>query len=166
MLRSKQHVYRRAFSLVELVIVIVIIGVIAAIAIPRLSRGATGADEAGLRGDLAVLRNAVELYASEHSGDYPDSDIINQLTMYTDASGGTNATKTSAFKFGPYIRKPFPALKVGDNAGSNDVLIVASGAPAVNETGGEGWVYSSDTGDIIANSDETAEDGVTTFDQF
>lgn len=156
----------RAFSLVELVIVIVIIGVIAAIAIPRLSRGATGADEAGLRGDLAVLRNAIELYAGEHSGSYPGATVVDQLTMYTDASGATNATKTSTYKFGPYIRKPFPVLKVGDNAGSNAVLIVASGAPAVNEAGGEGWVYSTDTGDIIANSDETAEDGVTTFDEF
>lgn len=156
----------RAFSLVELVIVIVIIGVIAAIAIPRLSRGATGADESGLRGDLAVLRNAIELYASEHSGDYPGATIVNQLTMYTDSTGATNATKSTQFKFGPYIRKPFPALKVGANAGSSAVLIVASGAPAVNEAGGEGWVYSSDTGDIIANSGDTAEDGVTTFDQF
>jgi prepilin-type N-terminal cleavage/methylation domain-containing protein len=156
----------KAFSLVELVIVIVIIGVIAAIAIPRLSRGATGADESGLRGDLAVLRNAIELYASEHSGAYPGATIVNQLTMYTDGSGVTNATKTTQFKFGPYIRKPFPSLKVGDNAGSNTVLVVASGAPAVNEAGGEGWVYSSATGDIIGNSDELAEDGVTTFDEF
>ncbi len=65
--------YRRnsAFSLLELVIVVVIIGIIAAIAIPRMSRGARGADESALKGDLAILRNAIDLYAAEHGGNFP-----------------------------------------------------------------------------------------------
>ena len=53
---------RRAFSLVELVIVVVIIGIIGAIAIPRLSRGAEGAKDSSLRGNLSVLRSAIEFY--------------------------------------------------------------------------------------------------------
>ena len=61
----------RAFSLIELVIVVVIIGIIGAMAIPRMSRGSKGASENALRGDLAVLRNSIELYAAEHDGDYP-----------------------------------------------------------------------------------------------
>jgi prepilin-type N-terminal cleavage/methylation domain-containing protein len=57
----------RGFSLVELVIVVVIIGVIAAIAVPRISRGAKGAGESALRGSLATLRNAIDMYAPEHA---------------------------------------------------------------------------------------------------
>ena len=60
----------RAFSLVEMIIVVVIIGILAAIAIPRLSRGASGASDSGVRGNLSVLRNGIELYFYEH-GEYP-----------------------------------------------------------------------------------------------
>ena len=56
----------RGFSLVELVIVIVIIGIIAAIAVPLISRGAKGASDSAVRGDLAALRAAIDLFAAEH----------------------------------------------------------------------------------------------------
>jgi len=155
----------RAFSLVELVIVIVIIGVIAAIAIPRLSRGAAGADESALRSNLAILRNAIELYYAEHGSAYPGAAIVNQLTLYSDRAGNTNTGKTSVFKYGPYIRKDMPPLPVGTNAGSRTVKVV-TGTPTVDIAGGFGWIYSSDTGAIIANADDLSEDGVTTFNQF
>ena len=54
------------FSLLELVIVVVIIGVISAIAIPRMTRGASNAGATALRANLAVLRNAIEIYRAEH----------------------------------------------------------------------------------------------------
>src|SRR5438132_5074121 len=82
----------RAFSLIELVIVVVIIGIIAAIAIPRLSRGSAGAADSALSGSLAVLRNAVDLYATEHGGTYPAlATFDTQLTQFTESSGGTAA---------------------------------------------------------------------------
>ncbi len=96
---------RRGFSLIELVIVVVIIGIIGAIAIPRLSRGAEGAADSALTGNLAVLRNAIDLYQTEHGGTFPTTgDIVNQLTQYTDDAGATSATKTGAFIYGPYLR--------------------------------------------------------------
>src|SRR4051794_18849738 len=91
---------RRGFSLIELVIVVVIIGIIAAIAIPRMSRGTAGAADSALSGNLNVLRNAVELFATEHGGKFPEQitvtsadTIATQLTMYTDDKGETKATK-------------------------------------------------------------------------
>ncbi|MFN3166843.1 MAG: type II secretion system protein [Phycisphaeraceae bacterium] len=136
---------RRGFSLIELVIVVVIIGIIGAIAIPRLSRGAEGASDSALAGDLAVLRNAIDLYATEHNGTYPAlATIENQLTMYTDINGNTNATKTGAYIYGPYIRK-IPALKVG----------AESGETAFTDTLGtadKGWVYDEDTGVVYSNT--------------
>ena len=57
---------RQGFSLVELVVVIVIIGILAAIAIPRFSRGSTGTSQSSLSANLATVRNAISLYATEH----------------------------------------------------------------------------------------------------
>ena len=135
---------RCGFSLIELVIVVVIIGIIGAIAIPRLSRGAEGASDSALAGDLAVLRNAIDLYATEHGGDFPTvGDFVAQLTTYTDANGNDSATKTGAYIYGPYIRK-IPALKVGDEKGSTTV--------AAADAAGVGWVYNATTGEITANT--------------
>src|SRR5215212_5983808 len=95
MVNGNRTLSRRGFSLIELVIVVVIIGIIAAIAIPRLSRGASGAADSALSGNLSVLRNAIDLYATEHGGSYPAlSTFDTQLTQFTDASGATSATKT------------------------------------------------------------------------
>ena len=135
---------RCGFSLIELVIVVVIIGIIGAIAIPRLSRGAEGASDSALAGDLAVLRNAIDLYATEHGGTYPTvADFEDQLTTYTDASGNTNASKTSTFLYGPYIRK-VPNLKVGDEKGKNTIAAAAAVGVA--------WVYDASSGDISPNT--------------
>ena len=59
---------RGGFSLLEVVIVVAIIAILAAIGIPRMSRGSKGAGDSALSGDLAVLRNAIDLYAAEHGG--------------------------------------------------------------------------------------------------
>ena len=141
---------RRGFSLIELVIVVVIIGIIGAIAIPRLSRGADGASDSALAGDLAVLRNAIDLYATEHNGTYPTlAEIDDQLTQYTDISGNTNTTKTSTYLYGPYIRK-IPALKVGADAGKSTFI--------GTYTAGYGWVYEESTGVVYANTAATEVD--------
>src|ERR1051325_10386837 len=87
---------RNGFSLIELVIVVVIIGIIAAIAIPRLSRGSAGAADSALSGNLAVLRSAIDLYSTEHGGTYPAvATFEDQLSKYTDASGGVATAKDS-----------------------------------------------------------------------
>ncbi len=164
---------RSGFSLVELVIVIVIIGIIAAIAIPRVSRGAKGAGDSALRSNLAVLRSAIELYASEHGGTFPGTAAAggtygtagtadafkNQLLFYTDSNGGVAETKDTTHIYGPYLRKRIPPLPVGANKGSSDVT-VAEAAPTVGGT--TGWVFSTKTGEIIANCADTEKDELDT----
>ncbi len=158
---------RNAFSLVELVIVVVIIGVIAAIAVPRISRGAKGAGESALRGSLASLRNAIDMYAAEHGGTFPgddnlDTTLLRQLTEKTDAFGAAGGN------FGPYLRRGFPPCPIGLRTGDTGV-IVAAAAPAVAESSaGKGWVYSSGTGAIIVNSDDPDDSGVAanTYDKY
>ncbi|MEQ8770662.1 MAG: hypothetical protein RIB60_09145 [Phycisphaerales bacterium] len=136
--------------MIELVIVVVIIGIIGAIAIPRMSRGAAGAADSALVADLAVLRNAIDLYEAEHGGDYPALATFEaQLTQYTSAAGATSATKDATHIYGPYLRS-IPALKVGDNRGDNTLVATAGGTA--------GWVYDEDTGTIFANTGADTDD--------
>lgn len=155
--QSLQHKSLRGFSLVELVIVIVIIGVIAAIAVPRISRGATGAAESALHADLQLLRKAIEHYAAEHDGAYPKKkEFADQMTLYSDIDGNTNATKTNVFIFGPYL-VAVPKLSVGEGA-QNGKGKSKVGNSAKSSTG---WIYDEDTGNIRANSGTAKdEDGV------
>lgn len=149
----------RGFSLVELVIVVVIIGVIAAIAVPRISRGAKGAGDSALRGSLAGLRNAIDMFGAEHNGNFPtgldQAELEERLTKKTDVTGVVNVDPTKNV-YGPYLRTGFPPLPVCTNKGSTAVDITA-GEPAYN-SGTEGWVYSTDTGKIIANCADTEKD--------
>lgn len=163
-----------AFSLVELVIVIVILGIIAAIAIPRISSGSRNAGESALRADLASLRNAIDWYYGEHNNKFPgqltdgsnapdtEGAFISQLTLYSNVGGTVTDTKNSAFPYGPYVRGSFPASPIGDNKGKATVTVVNQDGPLVaTPADGKGWVYNTKTGEIIANTDDTANDGTT-----
>ena len=165
---------RKGFSLIELVIVIVILGIIAAIAIPRIGSGSKNAGESALTANLASLRNAIDWYYSDHHNSYPGAKadglgnaldtqaaFFNQLTLYSDADGNCSADKGAAFPYGPYIRGNFPNLSVGVNNGENAVTMLNQATPCTSTPGnGNGWVYNTNTGQIIANADELGADGV------
>ena len=137
--------------MLELVIVIMILGIIAAIAVPRLSRGSAGAADAGLKQNLTVLRNALELYRAEHAGSLPDeANVMAALLIHSNAEGTAfHSEKGGEFIYGPYIGLPPPALPVGRRKGYRDIA-TADGL-------GVGWIYNRASGTITANcdSDET-----------
>lgn len=141
---------RRGFSLLEVVIVVAIIAILAAIGIPRMSRGAKGASDAALTGDLATLRNAIDLYAAEHTGVFPTAaDVNTQLTQYTNISGVVSALKTTTHIYGPYMRS-IPPLPVGAKKGG--AKIADANGPDV------GWIYSSTEGTIQTNTTDAEID--------
>jgi general secretion pathway protein G len=155
---------RSGFSLVELVIVIVIIGVIAAIAVPRISRGAKGAADAALTGDLTAMRNAIDLYAAEHSGNFPTvAKFKEQLTTYTDDAGADVATKDTTHIFGPYL-KAVPGLPVGGTGttggAKGDTVVAAS------DGAGVGWIYDEATGHIEANTGTAKDESDTLYSDY
>lgn len=149
-----------AFSLVELVIVVVIIGVIAAIAVPRISRGAKGAGDASLRMSLQGIRNALDMYAAEHGGNFPDgsqgtgtqADIEAQLVNKTEFDGDTTVDN-SGDELGPYLRTGFPAIPVGPVKGTNTLKIVTTGAlQGTDIDDSTAWIYSTVSGEFKANA--------------
>jgi prepilin-type N-terminal cleavage/methylation domain-containing protein len=152
---SNSHSLRRGgFSLLELVIVVVILGILGAIAIPRLSRGSAGAADSALVSNLAVLRNAIDLFSAEHNGDYPTlAKFTSQMLTYSDANGDTADTKDTTHIYGPYLRS-IPALPVGTKKGATGV--------AATTGDGIGWQYDETTGAIKAalGDDEVDSRGV------
>ena len=134
--------FRRAFSLIELVIVVVIIGIIAAIAIPRFSSATQNSQVSSVMGSLKVMTNAAEVYAAEHNGLTPacaadgsiDSSTANFSARLT---GNTAADGTVGMPFGPYLRA-FPT-----NPYNQRNTIRLDGAAAGANT--DGWRYDSVT---------------------
>ena len=138
-----------AFSLLELVILVMILGIIAAIAIPRMSRGSAGAQEAALKANLRVLRDAIDRYAAEHDGKFPA--ILTALTKYTDAAGAVSDTKTSTYIYGPYIHR-IPPCPTGPRIGETGWAAAGTDPPTVvSNTPTVGWLYDPATGGVWVN---------------
>jgi prepilin-type N-terminal cleavage/methylation domain-containing protein len=147
---STRSTRTRGFSLLELVIAVTIFVIIAAIGIPRLSRGTRSAADSALGSSLALLRNAIDLYAAEHVDTYPSEASVNeQLTQYSDRAGNVHATKNYTYIYGPYVRN-IPPLPVGARKGCTAI--------AVADANDVGWIYDEDTGSIRANTTADEED--------
>ena len=117
-----------------------------------------GAADSALAGDLAVLRNAIDLYATEHVGAFPtEADIANQLTQYTDAAGDAQAARDATHIYGPYLRK-VPPVPVGARKGGTGI--------AAADAAGVGWIYTAATGDIHANTTTEADAAGTLYKDY
>lgn len=143
-----------AFTLIELVIVVVIIGILAAIAVPRMSRGAAAAGDSALTANLTQIRNAFDMFQTEHGGTYPAlADASKFLTMYTDATASqvqADKDESKGLIYGPYLRS-IPSLPVGPSRGKNTFI---------DTLGGDGgWVYDG-KGNVKANVPDGVKDAL------
>jgi len=132
--------------MVELAVVLVLLAAIALVAVPRLGRAETGDPGASVRGDLAVLRNAIELYAADHAGAYPP------------LKGFEAALTGSADGQGPYLQGiPHPAPGSTTAAGTPRVAAFPIPGPAAATAAGPThrpaiWFYDERSGRIQPNA--------------
>jgi len=159
----RRHWQRGGFSLVEVVIIVVIIAIIAAIAVPRFSMASQASGEAALKADLQRLRQAIDIYAAEHRGDWPGlraagagggaqtSDAVeHQLTWFTSVTGDALQAADDTHIFGPYLSS-IPRLPVGSRAGSYRIFSMNALTTPGAAGDGFGWEYEHYRGRIRAN---------------
>lgn len=155
------------FSLAEILIVIALLGILATVVLLNLGGSDVKAKEASLQSNLETLRTAVDLYRSDH-GFYPggtgDADngsltsqlFMDKLTQYTDGTGNTSTSKTTVFKYGPYLKEfpsePFTSTTTVTIAATGESLLETIGTAMETSTSGTGgWYYEVGSGNIIAN---------------
>lgn len=153
---------RRGFTLVEILIVVVILGILAAVVVPQFSNATYQARENTLKDDLRYLRTQVMVYRAQHRDVAPgagSADFMDQMTLYTDESGNTNATKTGTFRFGPYLSR-MPANPLASTE-KTDVLIsnATDLSTVIDDSNAAGWIYNPATLQIIANQSGSDTNG-------
>jgi general secretion pathway protein G len=126
---------RNGFSLIEMVIVILILGIIAAVAAPRMFDTATTAEENTTRQQLAVLRNAIEMYRAR-SGIYPPANQLPEAMA-------------------SMLNGPFPAPSIGSVRGDAVVYYDAdtdtTTPVATDDSAAGGWAYKPANGSLKLN---------------
>lgn len=85
-----KRITQRGFTLIELLVVITIIGILAAIALPNYIKAKDKAKEAEVKANCHTIQIALERYATDHSGVYPNY-IIGGDTRGWDERGGCRA---------------------------------------------------------------------------
>ena len=158
---------RRGFTLIELLIVVVILGILAATVLPQFASSTANAKESSLRTDLSQLRSQITMYKFQHDGAFPGGtadNVVKQLTWATDLTGTTALPGTAGYIYGPYLIGQLPMNPYNGGKG----ILVKTGQvgsadvdPAATQGSDKvGWIYSTLTGQIIANTNGNAADGV------
>ncbi len=158
----------------EILIMVAIIGIMAAIVIPTFSGHIQQAKEAAAKDDLRILRNAIELYASQHNNVPPGYPLgnsslnpvyllfVTQLIYFSDKDGRyNNNIRTDGYPLGPYLsampKNPFNNLQT--------VKMLANGQNMPADADGTyGWICKPATKTIRLNWPGTDTKGVRYYD--
>lgn len=82
-----KHNTNRGFTLIELLVVITIIGILAAIALPNYIKAKDKAKEAEVKSNCHTVQIALERYATDHSGAYPNYVLGGDKRGWDERSG-------------------------------------------------------------------------------
>jgi len=156
----------KGFSLAEILIVLGLMAILATVVVLNSSNSSTTAKENALKANVSVLREALDLYRADH-GWYPadpdrdhnkkgDPEVLAfQLLGFTNAQGEPSETKTSEYRFGPYLRK-WPAEPLTDKAdivvdNKTETMLTVLADKIAKGDGAGGWYYEAKSGNICAN---------------
>lgn len=155
----------RGFSLAEVLIVIALLGILASVVLLNMSGSDVKAKESNLQSNLEVMRSAVNMYKYDH-GFYPGSKddqgyplneqaFKNKLLLFTDDTGRASKTKTTRYRYGPYLKK-FPVEPFGNTDAIefslNNENAFSELAKTVQKSAATGgWFYEVESGNVLAN---------------
>jgi type II secretion system protein G len=122
----------KSFTLVEILMMVAILGILAAIVLPQYQSHTQQAKEAAAKDNLRILRNAIELYASQHNGVPPGYS-----NDETDTTPSQNIFIAAMFK-----KRYINALPENPFNNKKTLQMIANDASFPTEpTGQYGWVY-------------------------
>ena len=137
------------FTLLEILIVVVLMAILASVIIPQWSGTTERASENTARFNVGELRNLVQVYKSQHNGQYPAT--LELLTVKTNRNG-TPDSGDGPLVCGPYI------VNIPDNplvdVSYAYVVKAPSANPPSDAESGAGWLYDSNTGEVWINHDD------------
>jgi prepilin-type N-terminal cleavage/methylation domain-containing protein len=146
----------RGFSLVELVMVVFILAVVSGIAVPRVVHAGHRAQAQALFASIANVRQAVDYFQAEH-GRFPGYNpatsapdgtwFVNQLLQWSDVNGKVSTTPSADYRFGPYLRPPFPVNPV-----NNLATVRVRATHGATASAGTGWIACLGDGCFTANA--------------
>ena len=137
---------KKGFTLAELVAVTTMIGILVAVATPTMLNSGDEVSDTSAQISLQIVRDALEDYASQNAGRYPD------------------VSDDAAFKaaIDPCLPGVLPASPVGSR--DNTVTVISAQPLVADNT--SGWMYSSTTGQFILNCTALSQSGSATYDEF
>jgi general secretion pathway protein G len=138
----------KGFTLIEILIVVMILGILAAIVVPQFGSASKDAKTASLVSTVQTMRGQIGMFRLQHNDWLPGAAPLtgsgatfdqttfwNQLTLYSDITGNTNATRTTTFDKGPYMQG-IPKNSLCPTAGAeSDVAATVDGAASATVVG-------------------------------
>ena len=170
---------RKGFTLIEILIVVIILGILAAIVIPQFTNASKEAKHSSLVTQVQSMRSQIALFKLQHNdylpgqlalvgsgGTFSQTDFWNQLTLFTDVTGATNATKTAQYDKGPYMQSIPKNPLCPTQAAADDVeeAVMAAGVPSP-ATAVVGFIYDYGAGAGSGKIWGTDTDGKTPIQQ-
>jgi general secretion pathway protein G len=158
---------RKGFTLIEILIVVIILGILAAIVIPQFTNASKEAKQSALVTMVQSMRSQIALFKLQHNdylpgvatvgtaGAFDQTVFWNQMTLFSDVTGQTQATKDTNHDKGPYMQSIPKNPLCPTSTLSSDVVSTVNGAASTTVCGflydygtngnGSGKIWGTDT---------------------